>query len=77
MIIKRYQCMNKFQTIQKVAEDIGVDVSYIRKMLKNKDLTAYKKEGYKRIYINIDEFNATLKPIDNIDENINLDNYLV
>jgi len=69
--------MIKYLTIQKLAELIGVDSSYIRKMLKNKDLTAYKKEGYKRIYINIDEFNATLKPIDNIDENINLDNYLV
>jgi len=69
--------MSCFVTIQKLAELIGVDSSYIRKMLKNKDLTAYKKEGYKRIYINIDEFNATLKPIDNIDENINLDNYLV
>jgi len=69
--------MNKFQTIQKVAKGIGVDISYIRTMIKNKDLTAYKKDGYKRIYINIDEFNATLKPINEIDENINLDNYLV
>ncbi|MDD2448800.1 MAG: helix-turn-helix domain-containing protein [Sulfurimonas sp.] len=69
--------MIKYLTIQKLAELIGVDTSYIRKMIKNKDLTAYKKDGYKRIYINIDEFNATLKPIDNIDKNINLDNYLV
>jgi len=69
--------MIKYLTIQKLAELIGVDTSYIRKMIKNKDLTAYKKDGYKRIYINIDEFNATLKPINNIDENINLDNYLV
>ena len=69
--------MIKYLTIQKLAELIGVDTSYIRKMIKNKDLTAYKKDGYKRIYINIEEFNATLKPIDNIDENINLDNYLV
>jgi len=69
--------MNKFLTIQKLAETIGVDTSYIRKMIKNKDLTAYKKDGYKRIYINVDEFNATLEPISKIDKNINLDNYLV
>ena len=69
--------MTRFLTIQKLSEIVGVDISYIRTMIKNKDLTAYKKDGYKRIYINIDEFNATLKPINKIDENINLDNYLV
>lgn len=69
--------MTKFLTIQKLSEIVGVDISYIRTMIKNNDLTAYKKDGYKRIYVNIDEFNATLKPINKIDKNINLDNYLV
>lgn len=69
--------MIKFITIQKLAEDVGVDISYIRKMIKNKDLTAYKKDGYKRIYIDIEEFNSTVKPIANVDEFLDLSNYLV
>ena len=69
--------MIKFITIQKLAEDVGIDISYIRKMIKNKDLTAYKKDGYKRIYIDIEEFNSTFKPITSTDEFIDLSNYLV
>jgi len=46
-------------------------------MIKDKTLTAYKKDGYKRIYINVEEFNAMLKPINIINENINIDDYLV
>lgn len=69
--------MIKFITIQKLAEDVGIDISYIRKMIKNKDLTAYKKDGYKRIYIDVEEFNSTFKPITNADEFIDLSNYLV
>lgn len=69
--------MIKFITIQKLAEDVGVDISYIRKMIRNKDLTAYKKDGYKRIYIDIEEFNSTVKPIANVDEFLDLSNYLV
>ena len=69
--------MINFITIQKLAENVGVDTSYIRTMIKNKDLTAYKKDGYKRIYINVDEFNETMKAVNLIDEKINLDDYLV
>ena len=69
--------MINFVTIQKLAEDVGIDISYIRKMIKNKHLTAYKKDGYKRIYIDIEEFNSTIKPIHEIDNSINLDDYLV
>lgn len=69
--------MIKFITIQKLSEDVGVDISYIRKMIKNKDLTAYKKDGYKRIYINIEEFNSTVKPITDVDKFLDLLNYLV
>jgi len=66
-----------FQTIQKLANDVGIDETYIRTMIKNDDLTAYKKDGYKRIYINVDEFNETMKAVNIIDEKINLDDYLV
>ena len=69
--------MTNFQTIQKLAGDVGLDISYIRKMIKDKTLTAYKKEGYKRIYIDVNEFNATIKPIEKIDEKFNLDDFLV
>jgi hypothetical protein len=46
-------------------------------MIKNKDLIAYKKDGYKRVYINIDEFNSCFKPINNIDNDIDLDKFLI
>lgn len=66
-----------FQTIQKLSSDVGIDESYIRSMIKKQDLTAYKKDGYKRIYINVDEFNETMKAVNIIDEKINLDNFSV
>jgi broad-specificity NMP kinase len=69
--------MIKFQTIQKVAEDMGIDISYIRTMIKNKDLTAHKKDGYKRIYIDVEELNNSIKPINSISDEINLDNFLI
>lgn len=69
--------MIKFQTIQKVAEDMGIDISYIRTMIKNKDLIAHKKDGYKRIYIDIEELNASIKPVDTTTNKIDLDNFLV
>jgi len=66
-----------YQTIQKAAQDIGIDVSHIRTMIKNKDLTAHKIEGYIRIYIDIDELNASIKPINNVDEEIDLDKFMI
>ncbi len=69
--------MINFITIQKLASDKGLDTSYIRTMIKNKDLTAYKKDGYKRIYIDLDEFNSTIRPMQEIDKQINLDDFLV
>lgn len=69
--------MTKFQTIQKVAENMGIDISYIRTMIKNKDLTAHKKDGYKRIYIDVEELNNSIKPIDSISDKINLDKFLI
>ncbi|MFA6191582.1 MAG: hypothetical protein WC665_04440 [Sulfurimonas sp.] len=69
--------MNKFQTIQKVAEDMGIDISYIRGMIRNKDLTAHKINGYKRIYIDVEEFNNSINPINSISDEIDLDKFLI
>lgn len=69
--------MFKYITIQKFAHDVGIDESYVRTMIKKELLTAYKIDGYKRIYINIEEFNSTVKPITNKDKAIDLSNYLV
>ena len=69
--------MTNFQTIQKLAKDVGLDISYIRTMIRNKDLTAYKKDGYKRIYVDVNEFNSTLKPVEDTNKKISLDDYLV
>lgn len=66
----------KYQTIQKVADTMGVDCSYIRTMIKNKDLKAHKIQGYKRIYINIDELYSIINQIDEI-PSINLDGFLI
>lgn len=67
----------KYQTIQKTAIELGVDASYIRKMIKNKDLTPYQIDGYKRIYINVNELNQVIKPINTDLIKIDLDKYLV
>ena len=64
-------------TIQKLSSDVGIDISYIRKMIKNNDLIAYKKDGYKRIYIDLNEFNSSAKPINNIDADFDLDKFLI
>ena len=49
----------------------------IKFLIKDKTLTAYKKDGYKRIYIDVNEFNSTLKPIVHVNKQISLDDYLV
>ena len=64
-------------TIQKLSNDVGIDISYIRKMIKNRDLKAYKKDGYKRVYVDINEFNSSIKPINNIDSDLDLDKFLI
>jgi hypothetical protein len=69
--------MSCFITIQKLAEDVGIDTSYIRTMIRNKVLTVYKMDGYKRIYVDLEEFNSSIKPIHEVDTKINLDDYLV
>jgi hypothetical protein len=67
----------KYQTIQKVANDMGVAPSYIRNMIKNKDLKVYKINGYKRLYIDIDELYSLVNKTDKNPSNINLDGFLI
>lgn len=66
-----------YQTIQKVAKDMGVAASYIRKMIDNGDLTPFKKEGYERIFIDVEELNASIKPVHSENIKINLDRFEV
>jgi hypothetical protein len=69
--------MSCFVTIQKLAETVGIDPSYIRTMISNDDIKAYKMDGYKRVYVDLEEFNSIIKPINTVDEKINLEKYLV
>ena len=66
-----------YQTIQKVSNDMGIDASYLRTMIKNNDLTAHKKEGYERIYIDVDELNASIKPINNVEDEFDLEEFMI
>ena|GEM_PF-4932180 len=56
---------------------MGIDSSYLRTMIKNKDLAAHKINGYKRIYIDVEEFNNSIKPINSISDEIDLDKFLI
>lgn len=67
----------RYTTIQKAAIDLGVDSSYIRKMIENGDLTPHKMDGYKRVYIDTKELEQSIKPINKTEEKIDLDRYLV
>lgn len=69
--------MTNYQTIQKLSSDVGIDETYIRTMIKDKTLTAYKKDGYKRVYINVEEFNQTMKAVNLVHEDIDLDMFEV
>ena len=62
--------MNKFQTIQKVAEDIGLGEESIRTMLRHGNLTAHKIKGFKRVFIDIEELNNKITPVNNVKEDI-------
>ena len=67
----------KYQTIQKVSNDLGVDTSYIRKMIKNKDITPYQIDGYKRIYLDVNELQSIIKPVNTDLIKIDLDKFLI
>jgi hypothetical protein len=65
------------QTIQKFANDKGIDESYVRTMIKNNNLKAYKQDGYNRIYVDVDEFNSSIRPINNAEQDYNLEKFLI
>ena len=67
----------KYRTIQKIASDLGVNASHIRKMIKNKILKPYQIDGYKRIYINDDELQSVIKPINADLIKVDLDRFLI
>jgi hypothetical protein len=67
----------KYQTIQKTANDLGVDTSHIRKMIKNKDITPYQIDGYKRIYVDVNELQSIIKPVNTDLIKIDLDKFLI
>ena len=66
--------MIEYVTIQKLANDTGVHVSSIQKMIKQGELTPYKRDGLKRVFINLNEFVKKMTPKE---ESIDLDNFLV
>jgi len=65
------------QTIQKVSKNSGVHHTSIEKMIKQKRLVAYKQDGFKRILIDLDEFQSSFKPINNVCEEFDLENFMV
>jgi len=65
------------QTIQKISKNSGVHHTSIEKMIKDKKIIAYKQENFKRILIDLDEFNSTFKPINNLCDDFDLDIFKV
>ncbi len=65
--------MNRVQTIQKLAEDVGIDPSSIQAMLKNGELTKYKKPGFTRVFVDPDEFYAKIEKVSAGDDNVDFD----
>jgi len=63
--------MNRVQTIQKLAEDVGIDPSSIQAMLKNGELTKYRKPGLKRVFVDPDEFYSRVEK--DSDDNVSID----
>ena len=62
----------RLQTIQKVSSASGLHYDSIKKMIAENKIKAYKQDGFKRIMIDVDEFNSSFKPINNIEDNFDL-----
>lgn len=60
-------------TIQKLATDKGIHQDSIKKMITDKKLTAYKQDGFKRIMVDLDQFNTSFKPINETFDGFDLD----
>ena len=63
----------KLVTIKKVAVASGLHPDSIKKMITEKKITAYRQDGFNRVMINEDEFYNSFKPINNVDDGIDLD----
>ena len=55
--------MSKYQTIQKVAEDMGIDTSLIQTLIRNKELNKYRLKGHSRIFVDTDELSKLIVPV--------------
>lgn len=64
-----------YVTIQKLSKDVGINASTIQKMIKQGELTPYKKDGLERVFVNPQEFFSKLKPIES--EQVDIDRFLI
>ena len=70
--------MSKYQTIQKAANDMGIDESLIQSLLKNKELNKYRLKGRRRVLIDTDELNMLVVLDDGAETStINLESFEV
>ena len=70
--------MSRYQTIQKAANDMGVDESLIHSLLKNKELNKYRLKGRRRVLIDTDELNMLIVLDDGAETStLNLENFEV
>lgn len=60
------------QTIQKVAQDKGIHPDSVLKMIKDGRILAYKQDGFKRVMIDLNEFNSSFKAINNVCEEFDI-----
>lgn len=59
--------MCKYQTIQKVAADMGIDPSLIHTLIKDEELHKYTFKGRKRVFIDTEELEALIVPVTEIE----------
>ncbi len=70
--------MSRYQTIQKAANDMGVNESLIQSLLKNKELNKYRLKGRRRVLIDTDELNMLIVLDDGTETStLNLENFEV
>ena len=55
--------MPKFQTIQKVADDLGIGSSLIHTLIKDGEISKFRLKGKKRVLIDRLELDALIVPV--------------
>lgn len=53
--------MAQYQTIKKLAEDVGINPSSVRKLLDKGVLTKCRLEGMDRVFVDVEEFNSKMR----------------